>query len=241
MSGRPNEAGEERGNNAAMTQLSSFRPLPRPAHGPAGTTQLTPFPSAVEGNCPATSPSSFPMSQTQPPSRRSLPSSYCTPTQGTDSRGIPITRLPPLATPADTRGRFLRRRGASRCAASPRRDERAKPAQKVPFERKTPLSLSLFFSPSFYSRTISTLSFSSCVSLSFSSSTSARLSCFFSFISAGSFSLFLLSLSLHLSSRSYSLCLGSFSGPPAILFLFIPRQGRTMQREPGARIREGER
>lgn len=65
------------------------------------------------------------------------------------SRGIPTTRLPPLNFPAGTRGRFLRRRGAARRvrAASPRRDERAKPAQKVPFGRKTSLFLSLTLYP----------------------------------------------------------------------------------------------
>lgn len=57
--GRPNEAGEERGNSA-MTQLTSFQPLlpvpshPVPSYRPAGTTQLTPFPSAAEGNRPTT-------------------------------------------------------------------------------------------------------------------------------------------------------------------------------------------
>lgn len=41
-----------------------------------------------------------------------------------------------------------------------------------------------------------------------------------------------------LSSCSCSFCLGSsFSEPSAILFLSVPWQGRTMQRDPGARIR----
>jgi len=148
------------------------------------------------------------------------------------SRGIP-TRLPPLNFPAGTRGRFLRRRGVARRvrAASPRRDERAKPAQKVPFGRKTSLFLSLLLHPIVSTDPILHLSlFLRPPPRDSSSSTSA-----------GSFSLCSKTLSgLFPSSHSCSFCLGSsFSGPSAILFLSVPWQGRTMQRDPGARIRGG--
>lgn len=120
-------------------------PCPVPSYRPAGTTQLTPFPSAAEGNRPTTI---APSSSSCP--RLDLPLYYAllAPT-------APYPRAPtipilagcrrlvcaPLLSSRQHTGAIstTARRGVARRAASPRRDERAKPAQKVPFERKTPL------------------------------------------------------------------------------------------------------
>lgn len=127
-----------------MTQLSSFQPLPLPhppshrvpsrypaprpnprppSRRPAGTTQLTPFPSPAEGNCPTDplAPSSFlrvpdtGRHSSPPLSVPLLVSHHHVDHADSLARaGYPTTRLPPLSFPAGTRGRFLRRRGAER-------------------------------------------------------------------------------------------------------------------------------
>lgn len=214
-----------------MTQLSSFQlslPSPRPSiptrpvpSHPAGTTQLTPFPSPVKGNYPTTLPHHHPSSCPRLhlslyPHHRQL----CRLSRDTDNSfasPFPPFTYSPLAAHTGAISTTARR-DAARCAASPRRDERAKAAQKVPFGRKT--------SPSFSLLSILHLYETRSLLLSLPASRTPYTS--------------RVSLCLTSLSPSCSFCLGSsFSGPPAILFLSIPWQGRTMQRDPGARIRGG--